>query len=172
VSALRRAALAGVVVAAAVATPLRAAESASEMHGMADAFAVPGVALAWGILRGASEAATVVVLRIVADPALYPAVAATGTDPFTQRTITVLAATRNTGRIDLRVPRAHFADYPRTDVRLYASASLGEADAPKAVVYYLGVPDTTPESASEAALDASLADRLARARAALPKQSP
>jgi len=172
VTARRCVALIGIAVATAVAPPSRAAEPANETHGMADAFAAPGVALAWGILRGANEAATVVVLRIVADTVEYPAVAATGTDPFTRRGVAVLAATRNTGTIDVRVPRAHFADFPRTDVKFYASASPAAADAPKAVVYYLGVPDTTPEFAIEAALDASLADRLARARAGMPKRSP
>ena len=142
------------------------------MHGMADAFAVPGVTLAWGILRGANEAATVVVLRIVADPAEFPAVAATGTDPFTRRTIAIIAATPNSGTIDVRVPRAQFADYPRTDLKLYESAAAARSDAPKAVVYYLGVPDTTPEFASEAALNAYLVDRLARARADPAKKSP
>ena len=36
-----------------------------EVHGSADAYAAPGVALAWGVLRGADERATVVVVRIV-----------------------------------------------------------------------------------------------------------
>ena len=110
-SAHRLAAFAWIAVATAVVPPLPAAEPPREMHGMADAFAAPGVTLAWGILRGANEAATLVVLRIVADPAEFPAIAATGTDPFTQRTIPLLVATPNSGKVDLRVSRAHFADY-------------------------------------------------------------
>ena len=160
----------GAAIAAAIAPASPAAEPALEMHGMADAFAAPGMTLAWGILRGASEAATFVVLRIVADPAEFPVVAATGTDPFTQRTVPLLAATPNAGKIDVRVSRAHFADYPRTEIKFFASASATPSPAPKIIVYYLGVPDTTPEFASEAALDASLVDRLARAPPA--KRSP
>lgn len=159
-------------VASGVALPIRGAEPARELHGMADAFAAPGVTLAWGVLRGASEATTVVVVRIVADPVEFAAVAASGTDPFTQRTIPLLAATRTAGRIDLRVPRAHFAEYPRTDVRFYASVPAAPSDVPKVVVYYLGVPDTTPEFASEPALDAYLTDRLARARASRGSKAP
>ena len=149
---------------AGVAFPVRAAEPAREVHGMSDAFYAPGVALAWGVLRGASETATVVVLRVVADPAEYRSIAAAGSDPFTQRTKPLLAPTPLAGSIDVRVPRAHFADYPRTELRLYASPTAAQTGLPKLVVFYLGVPDTTPEFATEAALDAYLADRLARTR--------
>ena len=141
-----------------------AAETPRAVHGSADIYSMPGLAIAWGVLRGANEAAAVVVVRIVVDPVEYRSIAATGSDPFTQRTKALLPATPVAGPIDLRVPRAHFADYPRTDLRFYASPPVGESPLPKLVVFYLGVPDTTPEFASEAALDAYLADRLARAR--------
>lgn len=168
----RLVALVLIAVAAGVVLPLRAAEPPREMHGMSDVFAAPGIALAWGILRGANEAATIVVLRVLADPAVFPAVAAIGTDPFTQRTISVLAATPNSGKIDVQVPRAQFADYPRTDLKFYESSAAARSDAPKAVVYFLGVPDTTPEFASDAALDAYLVDRLARTRAGPQYKTP
>ena len=141
-----------------------AAETPRAMHGSADIYSMPGVAIAWGVLRGANEAATVVVVRIVVDPVEYRSIAATGSDPFTQRTKALLPATPVAGAIDVRVPRAHFADYPRTDLKFYDSPPAAQTEMPKLVVFYLGVPDTTPEFASEAALDAYLADRLARAR--------
>ena len=65
----------------------------------------------------------------------------------------------------MRVPRAHFADFPRTEVRLFGAAGAGATGAPKLVVFYLGVPDTTPEFASAAALESYLAAaHRARAR--------
>jgi hypothetical protein len=133
---------------------------------MADAYAGQGIALAWAILRGANEAATVVVVRIVADPDLYPVVAATGSDPFSQRAEPLLRATPSAGGLDLRVARAHFADFPRTELRFYASAAAAQSDTSRLVVYYLGVPDTTPEFATEANLEAYLAARIARVRGA------
>jgi hypothetical protein len=48
---------------------------------------------------------------------------------------------------------------------LFDSAAHAQANAPQLVVYYLGVPDTTPEFADAAKLDASLSERIARARA-------
>ena len=139
-----------------------AAETAREVHGAADAYAEPGIALAWGVLRGADEATTRVTLRIVADPARFARVAVVGRDPFTQAERVVLAPVAAAGLPDLAIPRAHFADYPRTEVRLIGP---GASDAPAVVVYYLGVPDTTPEFANRPALERDLGERLARARA-------
>ena len=147
------------------AAPAAATDPAREIHGMADAYAGEGVALAWAVMRGASEAATLVVVRIVADPDRYPIVAATGSNPFSQRTQSLLPATPNAGSVELRAPRAQFADFPRTELRFYESPAAAQSDTARLVVYYLGVPDTTPEFATEANLAAYLADRIARSRA-------
>jgi hypothetical protein len=143
-----------------------AADAPGEVHGVADAYAATGVALAWGVLRGANEASTQVVVRIVADPKIYPTVAAVGTNPFSNRQQTLLPPTPTAGGLDVRVPRARYADFPRTELRFYDSATALQAGTPALTVFYLGVPDTTPEFAAEANLDAYLADRIARARAA------
>jgi len=147
----------------AIALAAHAADGTREVHGSADAFTAPGVALAWGVLRGSDEATTIVALRIVASADEYAAVAVIGTDPFTQRVVTLLPSTPNSGRFELRVPRAHFADFPRTDIR-FERAAAARSDTQPIVVYFLGIPDTTPEFASAAALDAYLTDRLARER--------
>ncbi len=141
---------------------LRAAEPPREVHGAADAYAGPGIALAWGVLRGTDEATTRVTLRIVADQARFPRVAVVGRDPFTQAERNVLAPAPAAGLPDIAIARAHFADFPRTEVRLFGP---GNTDAPALVVYYLGVPDTTPEFASAAALGRDLDARIVRARA-------
>ena len=152
--------LAGLVLASGAV--VHGAEAPREVHGMSDAFAAPGVAMAWGVVRGASETATVVVARIVTDPATYPWLAVTSGDPFTHRTGPLLAATRSAGVIEVRSPRAHFADLPRTEFRLYNSAAAVQQDVPALVIFFLGVPDTTPEFATEDKLQAYLADRVAR----------
>ena len=141
-----------------------AADPAQTVHGSADAYAAPGVALAWGILRGASESATTVVVRVAADPQSFGWLEVVGVDPFTQKTERRLAPTALKDTVDVKVPRAQFADFPRTELRFFASASPSASDAPKLVVYYLGIPDTTPEFASDAALEKYLAARLNSAR--------
>ena len=113
-----------------------------------------------------------VVLRIVTDPPTYPWIAVAGRDPFTQRQQPLLRGTPSSGVIDLRVSRAHFADFPRTELRLYNSASAEQSGMPKLVVFYLGVPDTTPEFVNEAKLDAYLTERLARLRDSAGSKAP
>jgi hypothetical protein len=152
--------LAGLVLAPGGA--VHGAEAPREMHGMADAFAAPGVAMAWAVARGASETTTMVVARIVTDPATYPWLAVTAVDPFTNRTAPLLAATRSAAVVEMRSPRAHFADFPRSEFRFYPSAAAAQQDVPALVVFFLGVPDTTPEFVTEDKLEAYLGDRVAR----------
>jgi len=142
------------------------AQAPREVHGSHDAYAASGVALAWGVLRGTDEATTAVVVRIVVDPGPYPWLAVAAVDPFSKQEQAVQRPVQPGAAFDLRIPRAQFADYPRTELRLFDSAAHAEANAPQLVVYYLGVPDTTPEFADAAKLDASLSERIARVRAA------
>ena len=121
--------------------------------------------LAWGIVRGANEADTLVDVRIIVDPVVYSSLIGVGSDPFTQHQKLLLSAPPKAGRFDLRVPRAQFAEFPRTELRFFSSTPSNATDSPKLVVFYLGVPDTTPEFASDAALDAYLGERFARMRA-------
>ncbi len=142
-----------------------------EVHGMSDAFAAPGVALAWGVMRGTGDAPAVVDVRIAVDPMTYPRVAIVGRDPFSSRE-RVLATSPTAGLTDLRVPRTSFERYPRTEFRFFATAAPEPAETPKLIVYFLGVPDTTPEFANEARLDASLGERIVRARNAPGLKAP
>jgi hypothetical protein len=141
-----------------------AAEGLREVHGSADAFALPGMALAWSVLRGATDDAALVVIRLVTDPALFSDVAVTGSDPFTARQQSLLALTPAAGGVELRVPRAHFAAFPRTELKFHAPGSTLPSQAPSLLVFYLGVPDTTPEFVDAAKLDAYLRARIAQVR--------
>jgi hypothetical protein len=141
------------------------AQAPRESHGSHDAYAAPGVALAWGVLRGSDEASTAVIVRIDVDPGAYPWLSMVAIDPFSKQEQAVQRPVQQAGPFDLRIPRMQFADYPRTELRLFDSAAHAQANAPQLVVYYLGVPDTTPEFADAAKLDASLSERIARARA-------
>ena len=129
---------------------------AGEVHGASDAFAGDGVAIVWGVLRGATEESTIIVLRLAADARRYSRVEVAGIDPFTRDTKIRFAAQALGAGLDVRLPRAGFADLPRTELRFSGVESL--------LVYYLGIPDTAPEFATAAALDAHLAARMAKLR--------
>lgn len=140
------------------------AQAPRRVHGSADAYAAPGVTMAWAIRRGATEGATSVVVRVVTD-ATFPWMAVGGIDPFTKQEQGILLAKPVDGRLDVRIPRSQFADTPSTEWMFYPSERAARAGYPSFVVYYLGVPDTTPEFADDATLDAHLDATLARARA-------
>ena len=150
--------------ACAAAMPGPAVDSAREVHGSADAFAMPGLALAWAVLRAPKDDETTVVMRIDADPSTYGWVEVVGQDPFSQRQDRLQPATAIGGPFDLKVARARFAEFPRTEIRLWKTGPAPDGAPPALVVYYLGVPDTTPEIAQPQELDRSLSARLGRAR--------
>jgi hypothetical protein len=134
---------------------------AGEVHGASDTYAGEGVAIVWGVLRGASEESTVVVVRVAADAHRYNRVEVAGVDPFTHVAKIRYPVTSLGAGLDLPLPRAGFADHPRTEIRFAGPESL--------TVYYLSIPDTTPEFGSAAALEAHLAARMAQLRAGKPK---
>jgi hypothetical protein len=154
------------------ALPGRAADATREVHGSADAFAMPGLALAWVVVRAPKDDDASVVIRIEPDPATFGRIEIVGKDPFTQREERFQPATAVGGSFDLRVPRARFADFPRTEIRLWKSGPGSDGAEPALVVYYLGVPDTTPEVVRATDIDRSLAARIARARAQSTPRSP
>ena len=143
-----------------------------EVHGSADAFAMPGMALAWAVLRAPRDEDTAVIIRIEADTRIHAWIEVVGKDPFTQRDQRLLAMTAVGGPFDLKMPRARFADFPRTEIRLWRSGPNPGAAPPALVVYYLGVPDTTPEIVAAADLDRSLSARIERARDDAARRSP
>jgi hypothetical protein len=148
---------------AALALMLSAAPAvgADEVHGTSDAFSGSGVAIAWGVLRGASEETTQVAMRVALEPERFERVAVEGVDPFTKARRAAAAPRAVGAAFEFRIARTAFADFPRTELMFFGAKSA-TGGAPDLVVYYLGVPDTTPEFPSEAALDAYLAERLAK----------
>jgi hypothetical protein len=157
-------ALAAAIASARAADPPAAGAAASEVHGSLDAFAARGVALAFGVLRGKDEATTQVVVRVEADRARYGALSVDGVDPFTRASQPLLTPAPIDGVRIVRIPRARFADLPRTEWRFFASARPAAGAAPALLVFYQGVPDTTPEFDDAARLESDLAARIERAR--------
>jgi hypothetical protein len=139
-------------------SPLAAQDT--RVHGENSTFTSPSVKLSWAVKRGASEADTLVVIRIVAD-ASHRFIRLDGVDPFT-KDHKVFAARPLDRETDLSIPRASFADHPSTEFHFFASAEDAAANRPKLTVFYLGVPDTTPEFALPGDAEAYLARMLGR----------
>ena len=97
-----------------------------------------------------------VVIRVTNPERRFAYLRIDGVDPFTQRRTTLTDSLPIGARADIRTPRSSFADWPRREIHLYATEADWRAGQSSLTVYYLGVPDTTPEFTSEAALDSYL----------------
>jgi hypothetical protein len=137
---------------------------AETVHGADSVFLAPGIGIAWGVLRAPTEEETVVVTRVSNPMARYAYLRVEGVNPFTGRRTAVVEGAPLGARADVKSPRAGFADFPRREIHLYATEADWRARKPSLTVYYLGVPDTTPEFTSQAALDAYLAGAQPPAR--------
>ena len=127
------------------------AATCQQIHGENSSFVGYGVALVWGVLRGPREDDTQVVLRAALAGGEYVAIGMEGVDPFTQRREDFLVMQALGERLDIRTPRSTFADFPRREIHFY-TATDRDARRPSLTVYFMGLPDTTPEFATEAAL--------------------
>jgi hypothetical protein len=150
--------LAAAVFGILLASPLAAQDT--RVHGENSTFISPSVKLSWAVKRGTSEAETQVIVRVIAD-ASYRFIRLDGIDPFT-KDHKVFAARPLDRATDLAIPRASFADHPSTEFHFFASAEDAAANRPKLTVFYLGVPDTTPEFALPGEAEAYLARMLGR----------
>ena len=140
-----------------------AAPAQDVVHGADSLFVSPTVKLAWAVRRGASEAETLVIIRVVPAGADYRVLRVDGVDPFTKEHKVFVAARALAGETDVAIPRAAFADHPSTEFRFFASIEAAAANAPRLTVFYLGVPDTTPEFPGQREAEAYL-ERMLKAR--------
>ncbi len=142
--------------------PAAAPGQGREVHGENSVFAGEWVAIAWAILKAPMEDQSQVILRIIQRGQPIAAVRIEAVDPFTQKREVVLDGQPLRDRLDVRSLRGSFADFPRREIQLYRTAADWQARRPTATIYYLGVPDTTPEFTSESALSAYLHDALTK----------
>jgi hypothetical protein len=127
------------------ASPTRAQE---KVHGADSVFVGPTVKIVWAVQKGASEDTTFVILRVVNRIGQYKQLRLDGVDPFSNKR-NVLVSKRPLGAsVDLPVPRSSFAHFPSCEIHLYRGEAADDEQVPALTIYYLGVPDTTPEFAT------------------------
>jgi hypothetical protein len=137
--------------------PVRAQQ---EVHGADSIFVAPSVKIGWAVQKGTGEDTTLVIIRVVNSAGQYTQVRLDGVDPFSNSRKVLISPRPLQRRIDLSLRRSSFVDFPSSEVRLYRSQATADDQAPSLTVYYLGVPDTTPEFASAQDAEAYLAKAL------------
>jgi len=136
-------------------------DAQEKVHGANSLFVAPTVKVAWVVQKGESEQATLVVMRVVNRFGQYRQVRLDGVDPFSNTRKVLISAQALGESIDLSLPRSGFADFPSCEIHLYRSETAAAAEMePSLTIYYLGVPDTTPEFASAREAQAYLAKAL------------
>lgn len=118
------------------------------VHGADSLFVASSVKIAWAVHKGATEETTFVILRIANTAGQYRRVRLDGVDPFSKNRKVLVSTRPLAASIDLSVPRSGFADFPSCEIHLYSRDAAAADETPSLTVYYLGVPDNTPEFAS------------------------
>lgn len=134
--------------------PSPARAQAPQLHGADTVLISPTITIIWGVLRDPKQDQVIVVARVMNTARRYDFVTLEAVDPFSGRRATVVAGVPLNEQADLRSPRGSYADYPRREFHFYRSAADLRAKRPTLTVYYVSLPDTTPELRSEAALQA------------------
>lgn len=129
------------------------AQAPDAVHGADGIFVAPEVAIVWAVLKeGAGDKASVW-LRIVNRTGAFSHVAIDGVDPFSKKREKVEAGVALKAEARLASDRESFSDLPSREVHFYRTEADWRANKPALNVYYLGVPDTTPEFSARAAMD-------------------
>ena len=123
------------------------------LHGADSIFVSPDVAIVWAVLKPPSSESATVWLRIVNTSRRFSHVAIDGVDPFSKKRERLEAGTKIDGEVRVGSDRDSFSDVPSREVHFYRSDTDLRNNMPALTVYYLGVPDTTPEFATRAAMD-------------------
>ena len=126
---------------------------AESLHGADGVFVVPEAGIVWAVLKQSSGDKATVWLRIINSARKFSHVAVDGVDPFSKKRERVEAGIKLEAEARLASDRDTFSDLPSREVHLYRTAAAMRANIPTLTVYYLGVPDTTPEFSTRSAME-------------------
>mgnify|MGYP003383251280 CR=1 FL=1 len=128
------------------------------VHGADGVFVSADLAIIWAVLKesGPANDKASVWLRIVNRSGAFSQLSIDGVDPFTNTRTRLESGVALTQELRLAADRALFSRLPSRELHFYRTHADLQADRPALNVYYLGVPDTTPEFKTKAAMDAYL----------------
>jgi hypothetical protein len=159
---VRRARLAVAAALLALAWAGAAPAQAPELRGADTVLVSPTVTILWAVLRDPKQEQPLAIARVINTARYYDFVSVEGVDPFRRRRASVAEGVPLNDQADIRSPRGSFADYPRREFHFYRTAADLRARRPALTVYYIGLPDTTPELSSQSAVEAWFAFALIR----------
>ncbi len=143
----------GIAVLACVLGNAGAQAKEEALHGADGIFVSPDAAIVWAVLKQPTGDKATVWLRVVNANRKFGFVAIDGVDPFTKKRERIEAGKKLDVELRLSSDRDTFADLPSREIHFYRTEADLRANMAALTVYYLGVPDTTPEFSSVAMMD-------------------
>lgn len=132
---------------------VRAQDAANRIHGADGVFVSSDVAIVWAVLKAPSSDKASVWFRVVNTAKKFAYVSVDGVDPFTKERKRVERGVALGADGRTQSDRDTFSDLPSREIHLYRTDADWRADKPALTIYYLGVPDTTPEFSTVDAMD-------------------
>jgi hypothetical protein len=142
---------------------LSLAWSETEYHGADSVFKKEGIIILWAILKGQDEASSWVYIRIInsgGNPFQFYSVEAI--DPFSKEKEWVAKGDKLEKENLIKSIRTTFRDKTSRRILFYVNREALEKEKPDMTVFYMGVPDTSPEALSEKEMDAYFQKALER----------
>jgi hypothetical protein len=123
-----------------------------EYHGADSIFEKEGIIMLWAILKGSTEETSWVYLKIIqtgAGPVSFQLFGVEAVDPFSNQEEWVVKGKELKRENIVKSIRASFREKTSRRVLFYEKADDFQRGNPAMIVYYLGVPDTSPELMTE-----------------------
>ena len=130
------------------------AQGQTEFHGADSIFEKEGITILWAILKGPTEESSWVYIKIInsgKNPLQIFSLEAV--DPFSKEKEWVVKGEKLEKGNLVRGVRTSFRDKTGRRIFFYRSIEAFEKENPDMAVFYLGIPDTSPEVLSEKEID-------------------
>jgi len=126
----------------------------AEFHGADSTYEREGITILWAILKGPTEESSWVYIKIVnSQKSPFQIFSMEAVDPFSKEREFVVKGERLGDENTIRSVRSSFRDKTARRILFYRSQEAFQKENPDLAVYYLGVPDTSPEVLSEKEID-------------------
>ena len=122
----------------------------TEFHGADSVFEKEGIIILWAIFKGPNEESSWVYIKIVnSGKNPFQIFSIEAVDPFSKEKEWVVKGKKLEKENLVKGNRTSFRDKTARRIFFYRGAEAFEKENPDMTVYYLGVPDTSPEVLSE-----------------------
>lgn len=136
-----------------------------EHHGADSSFQLRNLVILWGILKGPDEDrswVTIKIIRTAGEPSPWKSYRLEAVDPFSQEKEWVTPG-ESLGRENVvKARRSSFRE--KTGRRIHLYPGQDAEGKPAAIIFYQGVPDTTPEFLTEKEVEDYFGQALKRLR--------